>query len=384
MTDPPILRTSERGTFGECIAKWNWRWNEGLVPRIPGLDARWFGTGVHLALAKWYCGPGLKRGPYPAETWAKYVGDIIGYAKTSDATDEQKAQYTDMGELGTIMLEGYVEEYGRDEHMHIIQPEQTFALEIPWSKRQQVYDFDPGAIICLYCGTYDLVWRDLRNDRIKLEEHKTAKTVSLGHLPMDNQAGSYWAVATMTLRKMGLIGPKEALSGIEYNFLRKGLPDDERPKDAQGYATNKPTKKHYLEAFQNSSIKPAQLAHWKISEKMKLEDLDYFAKLAGLRVLGERSKVQPTPLFVRHMVPRTRTERATQLRRIQDEATHLQAVRDGLLPVTKTPGRHCQWCDYAAMCELQDRGGNWQDYKKAMFVSEDPYADHRTRKSTDE
>lgn len=378
----PILRTSERATFGECVAKWNWRWNEGLVPRHVSLDARWFGTGVHLALANWYCGPGLKRGPHPAETWEKYVGDLVGYAKTSDATEEQHAQYVELGELGKVMLEGYIKKYGRDEHMHIIQPEQTFALDLPWSDRQKIYEFQKGSILCKYCGTYDLVWRNLITGQILLEEHKTAKTISLGHLPMDNQGGSYWAVATMTLRKMGLISPKEALAGIEYNYLRKGLPDDNRPRDAEGYATNKPTKKHYLEAFQKSAISQKQLEYWGIGPKSKLEDLERYARLAGLTVLGERSKVQPTPLFIRHMVHRTRAERVTQLRRIQDEATHIQAVRDGLLPITKTPGRHCQWCDYLGMCELQERGGNWQDYRRAMFKKEDPYADHR--KSTDD
>lgn len=374
----PILRTSERGTFGECIAKHNWAWEEGLVPRSQAIDARWFGTGIHLALALWYCGPGKKRGPHPAETWIRYVGEEVGFAKVEDATEEERAKWADMGELGTAMLNGYVEKYGRDEHMHILQPEQTFSLDIPWPRdRQKVYDVPEGAILVRYVGTYDLVYRDLRTDQIKLEEHKTARTVSLGHLPMDNQAGSYWALATMTLRKLGLIGPKEALSGIEYNFLRKGLPDDDRPKDAEGYHTNKPTKAHYFEALS----KIAGEFH-EVNPKCTLAQLEEMAQKAGVTVLGERSKVQPPPLFVRHTVPRTRTERATQLRRIQDEAVHIQTVRDGLLPITKTTGKHCSWCDFAGMCELQERGGNWQDYRRLMFKKRDPYADHR--KSTED
>lgn len=383
----PILRTSERGTFGECIAKHNWSWTEGLIPRAQQIDARWFGTGVHLALAKWYCGPGKKRGPHPAETWKKYCGEEVAFAKVEDATEEERAKYVDMAALGETMLNGYVETYGRDEHMHVFSPEQTFSLNIPWPKgRQQVYDVPDGAILTQYSGTYDLTYRDLRDDRILLEEHKTAKTVSLTHLAMDNQGGSYWALATMTLRKLGLIGPKESLSGIEYNFLRKGLPDDERPKDAAGYHTNKPTKEHYIAALRAMDIRTVERGSPRSGpvdiEKATLRDLETACSFAGLTILGERSKLQPSPLFVRHMVPRTRTERATQLRRIQDEAVHIQVVRDGLLPIRKTPGKHCAWCDFSNMCELQDRGGNWQDYKRLMFKARDVYADHR--KSTED
>lgn len=378
----PVLRTSERGTFNTCISQWNWAWNEGLVRRAQQMDARWFGSGVHDALAKWYCGPGKKRGPHPAATWAKYAKDQIGYFKVKGLTEEEESKNVDMATLGTVMLEGYVKKYGKDEHMHIIKPEQTFALDIPWSNRQKLYEFERGQIMVRYLGTFDLPYRDLRDGKIKIEEHKTANIISTAHLPMDNQGGSYWAIATMVLRDMGLIKPRETLAGIEYNFLRKAIPDD-RPRDEDGYYTNKPTKDHYLLAFQKSSIHPEQLKHWGVSKKSKLEDLERYANLAGLKVLGGRSKVQPPPLFLRHWIHRTKAERKSQLQRIQDEAVHIQAVRDGILPVTKSPSRmYCSWCDFRDMCELQDRGGNWQDYKNLMFKHEDKYADHR--KSTDE
>lgn len=373
----PVLRTSERGTFNTCIAQWNWAWREGLVPRAQQMDARWFGSGAHIALALWYCGPGKKRGPHPAETWAKYSKDQISYFKTKKITEEEEAKTVDMAELGRVMLEGYVKKYGKDEHMFVLKPEQTFALDIPWSNRQQLYEFVRGSIMVRYLGTFDLPYRDLRDDKVKIEEHKTANIISTAHLPMDNQGGSYWAIATMVLREMGLIGPRESLAGIEYNFLRKALPDD-RPRDAEGYYTNKPTKEHYIQAL--SGVDGWTEA---ILRKKKLEELGSIAAANRTMVVGDRSKTQPPPLFLRHWVHRTRAERKSQLQRIQDEAVHIQAVRDGILPITKSPSRmHCSWCDFRDMCQLQDRGGNWQDYKRLMFRSEDKYADHR--KSTDE
>lgn len=379
-----VLRTSERAEFNICPQRWWWRWREGLVPKGLPPQALWFGTGVHLALAAWYCGPGLKRGPYPAETFDRFAASEVEFIKTSASIeDEVVAKYVDARDLGRAMLTGYVEKYGRDEHMHIIQPEQTFALEVPWPEgRQAVYEFIEGQLLTRYVGTYDLVYRDLRNGSILLEEHKTASTIDLHHLPMDNQAGSYWAVATRTLRANGLIKPKESLAGIEYNFLRKGMPDD-RPRDAQGYACNKPLKADYISAInaERAKIPNKTGGSWIGPEPTGKESLAMLGDIAnklGLTVLGERSKIQPSPLFVRHMVYRTRAEQATQLRRIQDEAVHMRVLRDGYLPLTLAPSRdHCRFCNYKAMCELKERGGNWEDLRSAHFKVEDPYADHR-------
>lgn len=361
-----ILRNSERSTFARCPQKWVWAWREGLVPKRPRFDARWFGGGVHVALAAWYCGPGKKRGPHPAETWEKFARDAIAFLRTSQPTDEQEAQWTDARDLGRIMLEGYVEKYGRDEHKLILKPEQTFSLLIPHPKR-------PKETLVLFAGTTDASWRDADSGLIILDEHKTAKSISTTHLPIDNQAGSYSAVVERYLREAGLIGDKDRIAAIEYNFLRKGLPD-ERPSDAQGYATNKPTRADYIEALKDTvaSHSVSTLA------KMKLQDLEELARGYGIVVLGERSKVQPQPLFVRSRIRRTRAARVSQLRRIQDEALVMSEVKAGNLPVLLNPTRDCpRDCDFFSMCELKENGGNWKEFKRIQFIAQDPYADHR-------
>lgn len=374
----PILRTSERSTFAECPQKWWWAWRQGLKPRGLPKTPLWFGTNVHLALAEWYCGPGKRRGPHPAETWARISSEIVDTVKQRDPTDEELASYVDAYELGLAMLDGYVKQYGKDEHMLIIHPEQTFSLDVPWPQgdRQQVYDVDAGLLV-RYVGTYDLVWRHADTGQIGMEEHKTAAAIFTGHLPLDKQAGSYWAVATRTLRKQGLITDKESLKFIEYNFLRKSMPDP-RPRDSEGYCCNKPTKQDYLDTLGNNAEGPDD----KPLSKMKVDELEALASEIGVTVLGKRSKVQPKPLFERHRVVRTPGEQAAQLKAIQDEAVHMQAVRDGLLPVVKHPSRDCSWkCDFYHMCLLHEAGANWKDYRSAMFRREDPYQDHR--KSTE-
>lgn len=374
----PILRASERRTAMACPQRWWWSYREGLKPKQERWGALWFGTGVHIALAAWYCGPGLKRGPEPAETWMEFAQGAETYVKVADATDEEVAKWEDAIALGVAMLEGYRALYGRDEHMDIIAPEQTFSLELPWPKGQQIYDVKPNDIMAIHVGTFDLAYRDLRHGWFMLEEHKTARAIMTNHLAMDDQGGTYWAVATRTLRARGLIGPKEVLRGIEYNFMRKALPDD-RPKDAEGYYTNKPIKADYLNALHTDGIIAVQ---GKGLDKLTLPALVEEAARAKLTVLGERSKIQPPPLFLRHTVHRTAPEQATQLRRLQDQALYLQVLRDGTLPITKTTTKECTWCDFNNMCELQERGGDWEDFRDLTYRVEDPYADHR--KSTEE
>lgn len=375
----PKVRTSERRDFKRCQQRWWWTWREGLRARGHVAPPLWFGTGIHLALALWYCGPGAKRGPHPAETWQEYCGSEMAFLKTADLTEEKEAQYTDAMTLGTVMMDGYVKLYGRDEHKLIIQPEQQFSILVPWSDRQALYEYVEGQALAEYVGTYDGVWRHADSGQIWLDEHKTAKAITTSHLSMDDQAGGYWATAARGLAKKGLITAQEPLRGIQYNFMRKGLPDD-RPRDAEGYYTNKPVKDDYLLALSKAGI-----ISWngKSLDKIAVGKLAELAADEGLTVLGERSKVQPSPLFLRHNVHRTQAERNSQLRRIQDEITQMQVFRDGYLPLTKNNTKDCSWdCSHFSMCELQDRGGNWEDFKELNYNVADPYADHR--KSTDE
>jgi PD-(D/E)XK nuclease superfamily len=384
----PKIRASERVAFQRCQAAWWWGSREGLVSKARPSDPLWFGTGIHLALARWYCGPGLTRGPEPAETWDAYAQEMeMAYVRTDDPDDETVDKYVNARELGIVMMEGYRRLYGRDETWSVVSPERTFKLRIPWPANAKNFwdaaSVDPSLIMAELVGTYDVVYMDTETNRYWLGEHKTAKAIMVKHLAMDNQAGTYWATATAELIRAGLIPEGEVLAGIMYNFMRKALPDA-RPADAEGYKTNKPLKADYIEALKAIGIVEGTDGRGKVVpiEKSVMETLESMATLAGIIVLGSRSKVQPPPLFLRHEVHRTSAERRTQLLRAQQDALQMELLREGLLIPTKSNTRDCNWCQFYDMCELQERGGDWESLRDIAYRVQDPYADHR--KSTDE
>ncbi len=331
----PEVRTSERVLHKRCPWAWNQAYRHGMRSKRVS-DPLWFGELCHVALAGWYSGPGKKRGPHPAETFAKLAeAEELRYFKTTDATDEDRAKYTDMRELGVAMMEGYVQRYGRDDKWSIVSPEKTFSFNIPfpkWWEYEEVREW-----LARYVGTYDLVYRDLETGWFWLGEHKTAKTIRTDHLPLNSQAGSYFATAKQSLINDGVMKPSDVFKGIMYNFLRKALPDP-RPVDPQGYALNKD---------------------------------------------GSRSKVQPSPLFKRHPLPITRAEQTSQLVRMQNDVAVMELTRRGLLPILKTDHWSCaRLCDFYDICRLHEASGNWKELRSVSFRVEDPYAAHR--KSTDE
>lgn len=383
-----MLRTSERRDFKRCPQRWWWAWRMGLRVKNQKLGALWFGTGIHLALEHWYV-PGQKRGVDPRETWEKFVGDQVAHLKVemlADGRDDGRdTAWMEAGELGTAILTNYLDTYGEDEHIEVISPEQTFQLVVP----------RPGTRIPIvrYAGTFDLVARDhSRNGHLFLWDHKTAKAIQTGHLPLDDQAGSYWAVATHVLRKQGLIGEKESLKGIEYNFIMKS-PPDERPRDELGRARNKPKKEHYVAAMREKYIdmgldvevpiggegKKQALSLSQTLEKTTLARLQELAEQEfKLIVHGEVAANQPSRRFERKTVFRTVAERRKQIERIGSEAVVMDSFRYGELPLYKNPTKDCQWdCDFRQLCELDEQGGDTEEYIRVVYKSEDPYAAHR-------
>lgn len=354
--------------------QWYWQYKLGLVKRSQTGGALWFGTGIHLALEKWYV-PGRKRGVEPQETWKEFVGERIEYMKAQVVSGELAAvgnEWVDALELGDKILANYRKVYGDDEEWEVISPEQTAQILIP--KRGTK---DP---IVKYVMTFDAVMRNLETGRIWLWDHKTAASIQTSHLPLDDQAGSYYALAKPTLVPQGLMKPGENLKGILYNFLMKS-PPDERPENADGYKLNSPAKKHYVEAliahYTSMELEGSDVTDPKYWGKKTIADLEVVANQNRIVVEGEVSKTQPPPRFHREPVPRTRSEQKKQVERIADEAEIMQAVSRGDLPIIKNPTKECSFCQFRDMCELDEKGGDVEEYMDEVFVVQDPYAAHR-------
>lgn len=327
----PILRTSERHDFKRCPQRWWWTWREGLKPAGMEAPALWFGTGIHLALEHFYAPGGVKRGRNPMKVWRDYAtegGTVM--MRNGDSDDRsQQPEYVAAVKMGEDMLAGYFEMYGRDSHVHVLAVEHPFQITIPSRSTK-----DPS---CIYAGKWDLLWRDLRDDSLWLTDHKTAADMSVKHLTLDDQAGSYWALAAQFLRAKGAISSKEQLKGIEYNILRKySPPEDDRPVDEHGMRLNKD---------------------------------------------GSVSKKQPKPLdyrYKRERVHRTARERASQIQRIAVEVEAMEWMKEDPGRLYKTPTRDCSWdCAFFLLCELHERQADWEEFKSMAYRVVDPYADHR-------
>lgn len=365
----PILRTSERSDYKRCPWMWHHGWEQGLTLRDPRPTAADFGSGLHLCLAEFYI-PGRKRGKDPRKTWLKWMagqhGQFVRVDDLSDPEHDGQAKFEDARELGLAILEGYLAKYGNDETIEVIAPEQRFQVRIPHPKIS-------GKAIVMYAGTFDLVYRDLETGQVYILDTKSTNK-NLERFLIDTtwsgQFMGYSAVATTTLRQQGFIGPRERVHGFTYNMIARRKPDD-RPKDDQGYATNKPEKKHYFTAL---------APHYAEAElkKMTIPALEDLATLHKIRVLGERSARQQGPLFLRETVTRTVAENKQQIRRIGEEALHMRAVRGGRLPILKNPTDTCGWqCDFHGLCEIDENNDDYEYFRDTVYKTHDPYADHR-------
>lgn len=372
MSEKLEMRTSERRDLRSCVQKWYWSQVEGLAPNRPA-NALWFGSAIHEGLAGWYQ-EGVKRGPHPAETFLTHLDG----ERSMIVTDEEgERAYIDARELGVDMLTRYVEHWGQDERYSFLATERAFRVNI---SRPEVLMFGKTLPAIkrwmTYVGIWDGVYRDLETDEVWIIEHKSAASIRFDHLPLDDQAGTYPAVATPVLRRAGILRPDEEIAGIHYNFLRKAA-RDERPVNAEGQRTNKPTKQHFLDAL---------APYYELTGKEKVDDLEDLVidvnrdhGEGSLVVFGDVSASQPPAFFERFPVYRSRAEQKRMIQRVKVEGMFNEAYRSGDLPITKNPDRdRCGFCQFKVICQMDEAGDQLsvEEMKEALYHVRDPYAEH--------
>lgn len=319
------IRNSERITFTTCPQSWWWAY----VERLRSADispALRFGSLVHSALEEFYR-PGLKRGPRPAETFERLYEEQQATMYKQGVRDED-GTWHELAELGVPLLEAYYDKYGKDDRWYVVATEAPF--------RVTTEDRESGLVFTVV-GVVDGVWRDRETKKLYVVDHKTCKddpTKKDEALILDEQSGTYWSYGVDYYRQTGLLKPNQPLSGMVFNFLRKGKPDS-RPTNAAGHALN-----------QDGSV----------------------------------SKRQPTPLFHRSLVLRDAADGEMVRWRTEAQAYHMNLIRRGKLRLTKTPGTlhnpHCNWCQFKGMCELHEVGADISDFKEGAFTKWDPYEQH--------
>lgn len=398
--DLPLMRQSERGDFKQCMWKWDKRWNDGLVPAMQKLDALWFGTLWHLLWATVYTVPEGKDGftrtiVEPSEIHALW-DELTKNAYTTVSGqpywgDDQEIEWNDAQVLGHSMIDGQLQEWKLDPGWEVLCPEQRFSARIPFNPSQKEFwkggdsdlaqalsgAFPAGNAITRMVGTYDIPIRDHNepgNPVVKIVDWKTtSRRESLKQLNKDDQTGTYLITARAALNGLGLISKDEVVEYMIFSFARKAKPPTEtKLVDEFGRIRNKPQKNHFVLAINTKA--GAEI----VTEKSEsIKSLEAIANEMKLIVFGEVSKNQGSPLFWRETVRRNKANRENQLRRIADEAEMIALAREGVIPILKTPGDHCNWCPFTDLCDIDEDGGDVDTYIKDVFKYEDPYADHR-------
>lgn len=323
--DLPLIRNGERVDYKRCMKKWYWRWRMGLVPKAASFGALELGTWVHAALGGWY-GEGYARNGNLPDHFLSAAEASISDAAKAQAPSYVLERAEELAALGEAMMQAYERHYGKDRDVFVL------AVEVPLEFTMSDYG---GKLVATHRLKPDMVYAD-RSKAVRLMENKTAATIRTGHLALDDQARPYGAMAERSLKQAGVIGAKESVSGITYNFMRKALPD-ERPTNAKGLYLNK-----------NGTV----------------------------------SKKQPPALFLRHPVPMTKPAKLIALQRIRDEAVEITSLarllRNGHadpMRLTKTPHTSCEkFCNYFTMCVAEEQGTDITVMRRSMFVQQDPYA----------
>jgi hypothetical protein len=344
------MRNSERSTFKACPFRW-WLTYDMLLKSSYEKPALRFGTLVHMALADWYI-PGVKRGVHPATGFEKHYAKDLETAEKMGFRDDD-GTWVEAGELGVAMLNHYVDVYGNDDEWEVIATELPFQTLVPRShcevcgqpiiKEGNLWMCDPQ---CpndgtgqmpgwfLYAGVIDGCWRNRRKKEVWIPDHKTTSGIgpSKGrHLVIDDQAGGYWSFGVDALYRKGILKPKQKLTGMLFNYLRKQKPD-ERPTDKQGRFLNKD---------------------------------------------GTVSKQQPAPFFLRLPVFRDEIDRQSARDRAAVDYGMIEAVRNGDIPLTKNPGEmNCPGCWAIDICELHEMGADFQSMIEGSTRKWNPYAEH--------
>lgn len=310
------------------------------------------------------------------ETWEEFCKD--SYETVVTYNDDGEKTYHDALSLGHDMIEGYEETYQGDPQWEVVAPEQRFETYIPHPMSRS-----KKTPIIKMVGTYDMLIRDHGDGgKLKQVDHKNVGAIITTHLVIDDQKGTYVALGTHSMRQAGIIGPKEKIHGMLYNFLRKGMRDTRPWSKEHGYH-NKPGKKHYAEALvhlfgSDNEQDPDLLSvdYWMKKTLVQMQE-QYITSNGVDDVLGDPSKMQPPPLLVRHWEPMTLKERNRQIIRIGEEAVVMDEFRRGNLPIIKNTSRDCTWCDFFDLCQLDEAGGDVEHAKEMQFEVKDPYFDHR-------
>lgn len=239
------VRGSEISDFLRCRKRWDYRWNQKLIPKKPN-NKLFFGTLFHRFLEVLY----QTKNPHTA---------IDELRKVYEETDTSQMEQTELDELLELLgkvCENYVAQwwYDKDENWKVIATELRF--EIPLDEH------------VTFTGTIDLVYE--REGRIYFADHKTTSSIEKydKNSNMDRQISRYWWALQQiqegrgyvydkhrTKHEAGVFAPRlhgKPIAGFIYNIILKDFPVKPEPLKKGGLSkakNQKTTYKLYVEAL---------------------------------------------------------------------------------------------------------------------------------------
>lgn len=360
-----FVRTSERSLYNECRQAWIWSYVDRREMATGKSVALIMGDLVHRSLAEHYPAArskdSVKRGPHPAETFAKLY-DLMNKRMGTKIHDNDEDKWVNARDLGVEMMTNYVDQWKVDDKdIVIIYPEMPFQFDI----------YVNGVYLCTYVGTTDALIKRKSTQKYGLFEHKTAAAIQTSHLFMDEQANTYHTIVPLWLAENKILRPGMSIEFMLYNFMRKGMKDT-RPRNERGEYLNGPTKEALFNKCVELGVPPTELKGCDVQDLKNILKVKKFNPL----LLGEVSKNQPPDLFQRLDVVREDEARQACLSRIISQVKQMNDSRSGRLEVFKSPGKHCGWCQWRDICELHENGEDWKEMARMVTVKNDPYEMH--------
>jgi hypothetical protein len=292
-----------------------------LEPVGLGVNALWFGSGYHRALAAYY-EPSTPRSPNVAMMdWTKWVFEWYDSLDTVSIEVEQIRD--ELLNLGHGMLNHYHEWARKNDAFDVLWVEREFEVGIPGI---------PGVSYSFKCDAFVVD----RHNRGWIGEWKTAASFpgSTDYLLNDDQPGTYlWGMMELGLPEI------EMVEGVLYTMHRKKIPAGLRPLVRGGFSVNKTqdtTFDYALKEFRFHFGKSIPRDYW---------DFLNYLKLKG------------NTFFLREHVRRNRREIANIGTALKYEV--LDMINSP--SIYRTPGRiNCNGCPYFVPCLIKWEGGEYE------------------------
>lgn len=356
------VRGSELQDFLRCRKRWNYRWNEQLVPKKPN-NKLFFGTLFHKFLEVWY---GENNDMSQSFDAMKKLFD------ETDTSSMDQVELDELWSLASIVARNYHEQYWRSDYdWQVIATELTFRIPL---------DRDIA-----YTGTIDLIFRD-QEGRLWFADHKTTDSLDKyeKNAEMDRQISRYWWALQQLSEGNGYIlidgewvkngnlvaWTTEKPYGFIYNLILKDYPVPPRVLKNGSLSKDKAQKTTYE-------------MYWNALKEMHLDESDYEDILSHLAD-------HPKEFFRRVEVFRNQAEIDASIEELHATATDMGFVRElqrlgaRVNPIYRNITSDCHWdCVYRDICLASMDGSNAEYLIDALYIKEDAHGTHTDQANAD-